>query len=259
MPVATKPWTPASISFSMFSFSAGTSIWSSAVKGVVTAGMMPSKRPLGELHVSADAVDVLDGVEGRRPRRRRRRSPRRSCGARPRGCGCDRAPRSSRRAGAATAAGPSATRRDRRSASRTGLAVIAASWRWNRRSDAFQVARSTGSASIAASSFSAVSSRWARAAARRATAGSSASRASSTADGRRVVQCAVRRRRADDEGAGAVARLDDALERQRGECLAHRRAADLQRARQVTLGRQALTRTSAPERMSSARRSAICS
>ncbi len=43
VPVATKPCTPASISFSMFSFSAGTSTRSSAVNGVVTAGMMPSK------------------------------------------------------------------------------------------------------------------------------------------------------------------------------------------------------------------------
>ena len=60
---------------------------------------------------------------------------------------------------------------------------MAASWRWKRRSEAFQVAMSTGSASIAASRFSAASSRCARAAARRATHGSSCARASSTADG----------------------------------------------------------------------------
>src|SRR3954451_4188499 len=64
VPVATKPCTPASISASMFSFSAGTSTSSAAVNGVVTAGMMPSKAMSGELHVGADAVDVLDGVEG---------------------------------------------------------------------------------------------------------------------------------------------------------------------------------------------------
>ena len=102
------------------------------------------------------------------------------------------------------------------------------------------MAMSTGSASIAASSFSAVSSRWARAAASRATAGSSCARASSTADGRRVVRRPSDGGSADDERAGAVAGLDDALQRERRERLAHRRAADLERARQIALGRQPL-------------------
>ena len=46
VPVATKPCTPASISFSRLSLRASTSTWSSAVNGVVTAGMIPSKRAI---------------------------------------------------------------------------------------------------------------------------------------------------------------------------------------------------------------------
>src|SRR3954447_6121373 len=66
VPLATSPWTPASSSAARFASSAARSISPSAPNGVVTAGMMPSKRIWilsVEGHVPAHAPEVLGGVE----------------------------------------------------------------------------------------------------------------------------------------------------------------------------------------------------
>ena len=80
----------------------------------------------------------------------------------------------------------------------------------------------------------------ARAAASRATAGSSCS--ARLEHGRRagVVRRLGGRRPRGDERAGALARLHHALDLQRRDRLAHRGAADLERAREVALRRQPL-------------------
>ena len=198
---------------------------------------MPSKRAI-ELHVGADAVDVLDGVEGG-------------------GLGVagddrlvDHAVLGRVDAGAAGSAIESSRSRCHSgwsiseatwsaNASRTGLPVSAASWRWKE-----PVGRVPGGAvdrlglhrrqQLLGDLVALGAGRG-----EPATAGSSCARASSTALG--LASCAP-----PSDGSGptttsrAVAGLDDALQRQRGERLAHRRAADLERARQVALGRQPL-------------------
>src|SRR5918994_3946349 len=68
VPVATKPWTPASSSAVALRSSAAWSTAPSAPKGVVRAGMMPGKRTsalLVEGHVAPHPLEVLRGVEGR--------------------------------------------------------------------------------------------------------------------------------------------------------------------------------------------------
>src|SRR5688572_23573186 len=67
VPVATKPWTPASSSPARLRPSPSVSIAPVASKGVVTAGMMPGKRTSVLLvvgHVAAHPLEVLRGVEG---------------------------------------------------------------------------------------------------------------------------------------------------------------------------------------------------
>src|SRR5215207_754460 len=69
VPVATKPCTPASSSAPRLRSSASKSIAPSASNGVVTAGMMPGKRTSVLLvcgHVASHPLEVLGGVEGRR-------------------------------------------------------------------------------------------------------------------------------------------------------------------------------------------------
>src|SRR3954471_22796868 len=70
VPVATRPPTPAPSKASRLVCSAATSTWSSAVNGVIAAGMIPGNC-MGEgswawgsveRHVAARAVDVLGGV-----------------------------------------------------------------------------------------------------------------------------------------------------------------------------------------------------
>src|SRR5918995_1866400 len=68
VPVATKPWMPASSSAAALRSSAAWSTAPSAPKGVVRAGMMPGKRTsalLVEGHVAPHPLEVLRGVEGR--------------------------------------------------------------------------------------------------------------------------------------------------------------------------------------------------
>src|SRR5215207_1977987 len=68
VPVATKPWTPASSRVAALRSSAAWSTAPSAPNGVVRAGMMPGKRTsalLVEGHVAPHPLEVLRGVEGR--------------------------------------------------------------------------------------------------------------------------------------------------------------------------------------------------
>ena len=188
VPVATKPCTPASSSALEVGLQRGDVDLVGGGERGGDGGDDAFEGHSGELHVGADAGDVLGRVEARRLRRRPRRSPRRSCGARPRGSGCGRASRSSRRAAAATAARPSAPRRGRRTRAGPGCRSWPRAGGGSRRSEAFQVAGRRVdrivAASIAVSRFSTAGSAL-RAARRpaRATAGSSCARASSTADG----------------------------------------------------------------------------
>src|SRR5829696_7428804 len=66
VPVATKPWTPASSSAAALRSSAAWSTAPSGPNGVVRAGMMPGKRTsalLIEGHVAPHPLEVLRGVE----------------------------------------------------------------------------------------------------------------------------------------------------------------------------------------------------
>src|SRR5690349_7940155 len=65
VPVATKPWTPASSWAARLRSNAATSTAPVVSNGVVTAGMMPGKRTSGLLvvgHVAAHPFQVLGGV-----------------------------------------------------------------------------------------------------------------------------------------------------------------------------------------------------
>ena len=152
-------------------------------------------------------------------------------------------------------------------ASRTGLPVMAASWRWKRRSDAFQVARAAGSsgsvaASIAASRFS--------------TAGSGCARGGGEpGDG----GLELRARLEHGRRAGVVRRAPAARRPRRRSRTCRRRRGS--RRRRAAAARPIASRTEArltssarassrsdgsrspgasrPERMSAASRSAICS
>src|SRR5215213_4202176 len=67
VPVATKPWTPASSRPARLRSSAATSIAPVASNGVVMAGMIPGKRTsvlLVRGHVASHPLEVLGGVEG---------------------------------------------------------------------------------------------------------------------------------------------------------------------------------------------------
>ena len=155
--------------------------------------------------------------------------------------------RSSRRAGAATAAGPSARRRvgereqDRVAGHRGELAVEAGG---RRRSSGARRVVGSPTASIAASRLSRLgvaAARAARRARRRAARAARAPRARRTGWRRAAALGRVereRRRVGGDERAGAGARLDDAVDLQRGDRLAHAGAADLERPGELALGRQ---------------------